>query len=413
MKTRTTISILGASITFAIAISLHAQIPSLINYQGRLTDAQGNPVNGNRTMSIHIYDAASGGNLTYSENVGNITVTNGTYSFQFGSAGNGIIGVLSGFSDYLALSVNGSEESTRTRLLAVPYALKAKESETSSDTQNIIPEFNTIAQKMSWLLSRDPDGDGVNDYREWKDGTDSANPNSFDPLSKGLFAYYPYNGNINDESGYERHGEIVSGGFGIDHLGNANSAFEANSEEEYAKVPLASSLFNGDYTISTLVRFDNPEIHYPHIFYGENSYMAIHGLGPAYGDLKGSIGFIEYEYIDYPGRAGNIGNNRSYFLGNSKVPSGTWCHVCITRSSGVVRLFINGVLDTDSITQNLILQEGSFMQIGCGILNREWASVLDQTLFGAVDESRFYNRALSDEEVAQLYAKEFQMSNMQ
>jgi hypothetical protein len=408
MKTRTTISILGASITFAIAISLHAQIPSLINYQGRLTDAQGNPVNGNRTMSIHIYDAPSGGNLTYSENVGNVAVTNGTYSFQFGSAGNGISGFLRGFSDYLTLSVNGSEESTRTRLLAVPYALKAKESETSADTQNIIPELNSITQKMNWLLSRDPDGDGVNDYREWKDGTDSANPSSFDPLSKGLLAYYSYNGNINDESGYERHGVIVSGGFGIDHLGSANSAFEANSEEEYAKVPLASSLFNGDYTISTLVRFDNPEIHYPHIFYGENSYMVIHGLGPAYDNLKGSVGIIEYEYIDYPGRAWAIYNRRSDHTSESKIAGSIWQHVCITRSSDKIRLYINGVFDNESITQNLNLQQGSFMQIGCGTLNYG-----DQTLFGAVDESRFYNRALSAEEVAQLYAKEFQHSNME
>ena len=209
------------------ALPLTAQVPSLINYQGRLTDGSGNTVTGNRTMAVSVYDAASGGNLTYAETIGTVSVTNGTYTFRFGSGGavvvsanetiattNGTHQVFSGtiqgtpssgtpsLSDgvyswtasggssnsdafsvtyngtakrfqvvylsqvplagraivatyqtteqetidaslangeaYLALSVNGTEESTRTRLLAVPYALKAKESETSADAQAAI-----------------------------------------------------------------------------------------------------------------------------------------------------------------------------------------------------------------------------------------------------------------------------------
>ena len=110
------------------ALPLAAQVPSLINYQGRLTDAQGQPVTGNRTMTVRLYDAASGGNMTYEETLGTVAVGNGTYSFQFGASGNGVVTVLSG-QDYLALSVNGTEESTRTRLLAVPYALKSADAQ--------------------------------------------------------------------------------------------------------------------------------------------------------------------------------------------------------------------------------------------------------------------------------------------
>ena len=117
---------------FFISLPLSAQVPSLINYQGRLTDGSGQPVTGNRTMAVRIYDTASGGNMTYEETLGTVAVGNGTYSFQFGASGNGVVTVLSG-QDYLALSVNGTEESTRTRLLAVPYALKAMKSETSAD----------------------------------------------------------------------------------------------------------------------------------------------------------------------------------------------------------------------------------------------------------------------------------------
>jgi len=125
----------AALLTLLPALPLTAQIPSLINYQGRLTDAQGNPVTGNRTMVVRVYDAPTGGNMTYEEAIGTVPVANGTYSFQFGGEGDGIIAVLIGFSDYLALSVNGTEETTRTRLLAVPYALK------SSDTHSLRQEL--------------------------------------------------------------------------------------------------------------------------------------------------------------------------------------------------------------------------------------------------------------------------------
>jgi hypothetical protein len=65
-----------------------AQVPGLINYQGRLTDANGAPVTGSKNFTISIYDAATGGNLLYTEDIGAVTLDdNGVYSFQFGSAG--------------------------------------------------------------------------------------------------------------------------------------------------------------------------------------------------------------------------------------------------------------------------------------------------------------------------------------
>jgi hypothetical protein len=109
----------------AACAALHAEVPELINYQGLLNDPMGNPVSGNRTMVVRVYDAPSGGNMTYEETIGTVEVANGTFSFEFGSAGGGIAAVLDGTGEYLALSVNGTEEDTRTRLLAVPFALKA------------------------------------------------------------------------------------------------------------------------------------------------------------------------------------------------------------------------------------------------------------------------------------------------
>ena len=76
-------------ITFLFTATLVvAEIPSLINYQGRLTDSNGAPVTGSRTFALDIYDALTDGTLLYSEDIGAVTLDdNGIYSFQFGSAG--------------------------------------------------------------------------------------------------------------------------------------------------------------------------------------------------------------------------------------------------------------------------------------------------------------------------------------
>ena len=83
-------------ITLAVALAtaqlapaaVPSAVPSAINYQGRLTNAAGVPQPGNRTMSVKVYDAATGGTQLYSESLGSVAVdANGVYSFQFGATG--------------------------------------------------------------------------------------------------------------------------------------------------------------------------------------------------------------------------------------------------------------------------------------------------------------------------------------
>ena len=97
------------------ALPLAAQVPSLINYQGRLSDGSGNPVTGNRTMAVRLYDAASGGNLTYAETIGTVAVTNGTYSFRFGSGGS-----LSVSSNETVATTNGTNQVFNASLTGTP-----------------------------------------------------------------------------------------------------------------------------------------------------------------------------------------------------------------------------------------------------------------------------------------------------
>jgi hypothetical protein len=65
-----------------------AEVPSLINYQARLTESNGAPVTGTKTVSLEIYDSAVNGNVLYTELIGPVVIAaNGIYNFQFGASG--------------------------------------------------------------------------------------------------------------------------------------------------------------------------------------------------------------------------------------------------------------------------------------------------------------------------------------
>ena len=74
--------------------SLNAAIPQLINYQGLLLDDNGSKVTGIKTITLKVFTGATDGNGTkeiYDENVGNVSITDGLYAFNFGGTGLSVI----------------------------------------------------------------------------------------------------------------------------------------------------------------------------------------------------------------------------------------------------------------------------------------------------------------------------------
>jgi formylglycine-generating enzyme required for sulfatase activity len=99
------IKILAACALFGASASVAYSIPSEINYQAALFDENGNPVSGNKTMSVRIYDESVDGNLLYQENLGTVEVVQGVYSFQMGSEGE----QLQWISNEILASTDGSQ----------------------------------------------------------------------------------------------------------------------------------------------------------------------------------------------------------------------------------------------------------------------------------------------------------------
>ena len=105
-------------------VSLTHAIPSLINYQGRLVDPNGELLTGNKSMSVSIYDAVTNGLSLYTEDVGEVTLdSNGIYSFSFGTNETDLASALQTIGEHwLELTVDGSAQTPRERVLSVPFA---------------------------------------------------------------------------------------------------------------------------------------------------------------------------------------------------------------------------------------------------------------------------------------------------
>ena len=99
-------------------------IPQMINYQGILTDASGNPITGTRNITFTIYSELLGTVPWWFETQNNVLVTNGLFNVLMGSI-NPLRSVPERGDCFLEITVEGVRIAPRIRLASVPYAFNA------------------------------------------------------------------------------------------------------------------------------------------------------------------------------------------------------------------------------------------------------------------------------------------------
>ena len=133
----------------AVILPAMAQVPQLLEYDGFLS---GN-ITGNRTMGVRLYNSSKNGTLLYKETIGTVRVTSGEFYFQYGqngTLGNGttpttISAVLTGSQNWLAVTVNGTEQTPRAPLLSVPFALRSADAQkTDADLKKIVDAVGKV-----------------------------------------------------------------------------------------------------------------------------------------------------------------------------------------------------------------------------------------------------------------------------
>lgn len=158
------------------------QIPSLISYQGTLTDNNGNPVSdGEYGINFKLYTAADGGSEVWEEDQ-TILVVNGIFNVLLGSVEEFDIEFDEPY--WLGISIEGgSEMLPRIQLSSSPYSMKAKTVEDGTITSDKINQMNAQqGQVLTWTGS------------SWQ-------PQEPQPVPEVLFAKITYDGNLDQGNG--------------------------------------------------------------------------------------------------------------------------------------------------------------------------------------------------------------------
>jgi hypothetical protein len=118
-----------------------ADVPHMINYQGRLTNSSGYPFDGNATMMFSIWDDSTGGNQLWDETHGVVAVSEGLFNVLLGSTDAIPDTVFAQPNAWLNIIANGNQMQPRTQIVSVGYAYHALHSDTADFASNLVPSL--------------------------------------------------------------------------------------------------------------------------------------------------------------------------------------------------------------------------------------------------------------------------------
>ena len=134
-------------------------VPEVINYQGSLSDAGGNPVNATFNITFTLYDVDAGPGTTLWQETQSVTVTNGQFSVQLGADGGNPLPALLDDPLFLGVQVDADAEMTpRQKFTSTAFALRAKTVE--NDTLNSLSCAEGEIPKLTagiWACGKDLD----------------------------------------------------------------------------------------------------------------------------------------------------------------------------------------------------------------------------------------------------------------
>ena len=212
----------------------------------------------------------------------------------------------------------------------------------------------------------------------------------------GLLASYIFNGNANDASGNGHNGTVVGATLTTDRFGNSNNAYAFNGSS-YIQVPNSSALQpgSGSFSLSTwfyLAAVDNAksDTYIIDMSDGDSDYS---GYELLFDHATGKLVFY-FHYDD-------VWTHQTTPTSSTTIQVGKWYHVVavLNRAQATAGLYVNGVLENSRASDANNVTASSNLFFG----RRNLYSPSDAYLQGKVDDTRMYNRALSDAEIQALY----------
>lgn len=204
--------------------------------------------------------------------------------------------------------------------------------------------------------------------------------------TNGLVGYWPFNGNSNDESGNENDGIVNGATLTTDRFGNANSAYYFNGYSSYISVNPSATTYNNGLTISIWVKVSSSYSNVQFFVSKGNDDEAGHfhlGYNQEDGIFIGDINVL------------NAGVNS---VTSFPISQTQWHHVVFTCDNQSLKMYIDGNFNSSYVNSEAI--ESLTSQI---LFGKHVKTKYPYYTCGSLDDIRIYNRALSEQEINELY----------
>ena len=225
--------------------------------------------------------------------------------------------------------------------------------------------------------------------------TFSQSVSADDPLpDTSLVAYYPFNGNTNDESGNGNDGVVSGATLTDDRFGNSESAY-LFSGYDFIDVPDDTTLdISGSISISLWYKYQGKVSDW-----GRLISKALDVNEAPYTCWALTLNDKDENNQDVTFTANLTSIDWSYCVSNTIFEFSEWYHICgvfdtLTQTNSI---FINGGRQClTNVSYNLLTTSDMDMQIGNDPVSL-------QGVVGVIDDVMIYNRRLSDLEIDSLY----------
>lgn len=224
---------------------------------------------------------------------------------------------------------------------------------------------------------------------------------------KGLVGEYLLQGDANDNTSYRNHGkaegaaQLVTG-----HTGKRKSAYHFDGSDQYITIPHAAQTnfeAGEDFSVSLWV---SPDTKQTDLGAGLNDilrkwrgdtqgypFCIVYYNSDAHDSIRYKVSFVRYD--------GSICRNAPQLFSATPLPGGAFTHIVCLREGNTVRMYVNGKLVAAAL-------DPTKPAAVCGSHNNAPITIGTRGnkvrfFTGAVDDVRFYNRALTEKEIQQLY----------
>jgi hypothetical protein len=218
-------------------------------------------------------------------------------------------------------------------------------------------------------------------------------------LNDGLVAYYPFNGNANDESGNGNHGTVIGATLVADKFGKKNQAYNFPESNDYIEIGDVEAL-DGIPQLTGIAWIKPSSLPANATLIGKR-----HSCGHLFGGFVMRLSNSELTFLIFDSSDTRLVVETT----SSPMSIDSWQHVAFVFDGSEadvadkMRLYYNGMKQPASFLMNY-----PHIQTGSSKSALRIATTIDvvcahEDFNGKMDDIRLYNRALSEGEVQALY----------